>query len=357
MQKIIEFNLGRYSRLSEISPDEDIKIQSQDDILWQEITNKLSNYCILYKSLSASVEVSWLPVVKHKKALDEVTNRISDQITTETYDSDFLDQFSALYFKKIPLIAKIDIDGTLTESEEAFLPKIILEKYLYDVFMIANLASPGSCDFLNIEFPRKNGHPEKLFLSSYFFECMYMENIKNQSLPIHQLDFDLVMFWYKNVNSTLKTISETNIEKALFSTMHICKRENFDETTIVWIFHALEALFGTKVGEGFSNIINRIALLLELDDKQKEKTKKTLRKMYDFRSSLVHGGYKVPHPIRPVDIDNHIENKIMDNHELCESGFNMIISSIQKMISNNWQDLCINETIQGTPVGSISRQA
>ena len=191
MQKIIEFNLGRYSRLSEISPDEDIKIQSQDDILWQEITNKLSNYCILYKSLSASVEVSWLPVVKHKKALDEVTNRISDQITTESYDSDFFDQFSALYFKKIPLIAKIDIDGALTESEEAFLPKIILEKYLYDVFMIANLASPGSCDFLNIEFPRKNGHPEKLFLSSYFFECMYMENIKNQSLPIHQLDFDL----------------------------------------------------------------------------------------------------------------------------------------------------------------------
>lgn len=352
MKNTIHFNLGRFSRLSENDPEENKKKQSQDDLVWEKIIDQLGHHCFSYKDLHASIEIDWLPAAEHKKELDKITSKLNDITPTGDEHFEFLNQFSDLYFKKIPLIADVEISGILTEFEVAFLPKVILEKHLYDVFMIANLTSPGSCDFLNVEFPKKDGSKEKLHLSSHFFELMDMGNLSNTSWPVNHLDFDLVMSWYKNVNSTFKTTSETNIEKALFSTMHICKSEDFDETTIIWIFHALEALFGTKVGEGFSNLINRMALLLELDDKQKEKTKKTLRKMYEFRSALVHGGYKVPHPIRPIEIDERMENKFIDTNELCQSGFNMIVASIQKMIKNNWQEIYIMETIQGKTIGS-----
>ncbi|MEO2055751.1 MAG: hypothetical protein ABGX83_10775 [Nitrospira sp.] len=173
----------------------------------------------------------------------------------------------------------------------------MLKGIYYDFFSIMNFSVPGSCDCLNIKICSKSSDDSNHFkLSSHNFEIGYYSSLNGKKPNISTLSLKDVLEWFKVLDLGIKQKAESSLERALFSLFHMCRLDG-DVTTIIWIFHALEALYKTKVGEGFTNLYQRISSLLKFDGYDQRILKKTLRKLYDLRCAIVHGGYQIHHPM------------------------------------------------------------
>nr|WP_256344110.1 HEPN domain-containing protein [Pseudomonas costantinii] len=210
------------------------------------------------------------------------------------------------------------------------------------------MSLPGSCNFYGLKCGESKswGEPNSIRLSGFNFELGYYDFLEGSSLAPQELPIDTVVSWYKRLGLGVKQKSETGVEKAIFSLLHLCKKDT-DVSSVVWIFHALEAIYGTRVGEGFTNIVDRISLLLELDPREKKRLKKSLRELYDYRSSFVHGGYKVHHPMSMEIIDARLSDDYSKLYDLVRSGFNIVVASLQVLIKNDWFGIRVDESLSG----------
>lgn len=247
---------------------------------------------------------------------------------------------------KLRVTCEVRITGNNEFVEYRWYPRFFAERYFYDVFCIMNLAVPGSCDFLNIRFI-ENGKKEsnRLKLSSYNLEESLYLKLEEKIPYARVLDIAMVCDWYDKLDLGVKQKANSQTEKALFSLLHLCKLDG-DLASTIWIFHALEAIYSTRVGEGFTNLFNRISFLLDLDVSEKSRMKKNLRKLYDHRSSIVHGGYQVHFPTSWDPVDPSVDEDIMENYRLVQFGINLILASIQALIAKDWYGVEIEERMR-----------
>jgi hypothetical protein len=223
----------------------------------------------------------------------------------------------------------------------------IIEYRLYDLFLIMNISAPGSYNAYNTYVIKElDILNEKLNLSNYNFEASLLNNNNNNWPKIEFLDINQTVKWFFHIRNNLRLKPESRIEKALFSIIYICKSD-VNINTIVWIFYALETLFDTKAGSNYSSLIIRIANLLSLNEKQKSYLKKNMRKLYDIRSSFVHGGLEVVHPIHDERLDKFVDKSYSSLIGLCDFGFLIILSCIQEIIRRNWVQIDFEESITG----------
>lgn len=338
----IVIDLGRIGRTNDHDKSNEIFIKEIE--LWRNLNERLNSKSYTHDGVSAEVCADWSPVIEELKkqhSREKEFKKLLEEKKEEAWEIYKTDH-------KYPEIKfLVSIQGKNKVSEYKWYPKFFVEKYLYDIFFIANLSLPGSCEFLNVRFiSEREKEDERYLLSSYNFEeALYNQLDGVRPSPIC-LPVSSVIDWYDDLDTGIKQKAESPIEKAIFSLLHICKSE-INETSVVWIFHALEAIYGTRVGEGFSNLINRLSILLQLDSKEKAKTKKKLRSMYDYRSSIVHGGYQVHHPLRNEVIDKRLNEDLSRTYELFQDGFNLIVLSIQTMIKNGWYGIEVKESLIG----------
>ncbi|NBI56271.1 hypothetical protein [Photobacterium alginatilyticum] len=110
---------------------------------------------------------------------------------------------------------------------------------------------------------------------------------------------------------------------------------------VSWVFHALEAIYGTKAGRGFNDIASKAIFLLEIPINKQKRFKASLRDLNDLRSSFIHGGYKVSHPLNDAYDD--------EVFKLIEFGVLVIINSIQGLVRKKWIELSVQEVFVGVP--------
>ncbi|MCH8492738.1 MAG: hypothetical protein LAT53_05835 [Idiomarina sp.] len=322
--------------------------------LWSEIIANYSSRSYNHEGILAKVEADWSSVREHLSAAQN-TNKEFHRLLKEKGEVAWAIYDSSLENPKVQVL--VTLEGNNDLSKHKWYPVFFVEKYIYDTFFIANLALPGSCEFLNVRFPSERGvSTERYGLSSCFFEMALHDFFDNKDTSIQLLPLGLVADWYENLGLGVRQKADSSIEKAIFSLLHICKSDG-DETSIIWIFHALEAIYGTRVGEGFSNIIDRMAILLELNSKQKASSKKKLRRMYDFRSSLVHGGYEVHHPLRNEVLDKRLNDDYLRTYDLIQYGFNVIVASLQKLIERDWYGVEVEVQLGGIGIPNKSKQS
>lgn len=343
IKKEIIISIGSLGRKFEHEQSDEIFLK--DIKLWREIKESFSLKSYTHESVSAEVITDWSPVIEEleqqhsrdqefKKTLKEE----GEEAAWEVFSSDREEP-------KVKFL--VIIQGESKLSDHNWYYQFFVEKYLYDVFFIINLSLPGACDFFNVRFINERElENERFLLSSYGFEEALYSHLSGIRPSPMCLPINAVLDWYSVLDLGIKQKAESPIEKAIFSLLHLCKSE-VDETSVVWIFHALEAIYGTKVGEGFTNLIDRLSNFLELGSKEKGKAKKNLRAMYDYRSALVHGGYKVHHPLRNEVIDKRLNEDYSRIIELFQFGFNLVVLSIQTMIRNNWYGIEVQETLVG----------
>ncbi|ELX7527504.1 hypothetical protein SKP09_004642 [Vibrio parahaemolyticus] len=213
------------------------------------------------------------------------------------------------------------------------------KKLLMDIFLVANISMPGVLDLYNSTLAIE--HAEYKFnLSHFYFSQSLNSTVEGPIALSTTLEVATVKSWFDNLNIGSKLESEHSIERAIFSLLHICHLDA-DVSMVSWVFHALEAIYGTKSGRGFNDIASKAIFLLDTPVNKQKRFKADLRKLNDLRSSFIHGGYKVVHPL----------NKEYDLavHELLEFGVLIIINSIQILAYKKWVELSVQEVFVGVP--------
>ncbi|GAB3034130.1 HEPN domain-containing protein [Bowmanella dokdonensis] len=327
------------------SDEDNWEVHQVEDIrFWKEAVDLISLRECQHNGCMISIESDWRPVI------DKLEKDLKRNVQLHSGEEVALGDIGDV--TEVPV--KILISGTNDLSGYFWYPNLFLEYYVYEIFFVLNLSRPGVCDFFSLSlegvdnpWQKKSSKIEHERISSYNLEFAWENSFRGLFPSLKEIPINDVINWYEKIDIGLKQKATRPIEKTLFSFYHICKADG-DISSIVWVFHALESLYSTKVGEGFSNLINRISALLSLDEKQVSILKKNLRKLYDMRSSLIHGGYEIYHPMRNEVVDKTIENQYSEIYENHQFGISILIASLQALIEKRWYRINVIEQLDGS---------
>lgn len=249
---------------------------------------------------------------------------------------------------KIP--AKVTVSGENDTSSYRWYPSFFVETFVHEVFLLANLAVPGSANFYSLSISRhEDRSPSEVRLSQYAFECAWVDSLDGKWPNVQALPREDVCEWFKGLDIGYKQRAGTGIEKALYVLLHMANGETRIDS-VAWIFHGLEALVSTRVGESVSGMVRRLGVVLDLDTRTQKILNQRLRKLYDLRSSFVHGGYAVPHPINSEVIDRSLDDHMRDFYDLIQFGAALLITTIQALIKKRIIKLGFDEFIVTTTI-------
>lgn len=248
--------------------------------------------------------------------------------------------------KKLQLPAQVEITSRNKFSKHGWYPEFFVQSYLYDLFIVLNLALPGAADFFNVAVETVGlGHPERLDLSAYYFETAFRS--RGQWPTLQYIDPRAVSVWFNRVRTGFDQVPDTPIERAMFAMLHVCRSSGRPED-IVWLFYAFESLFQTRVGENYSALLERICLLLQPDSTQEKNLRKNMRAMYDFRSSFVHGGLQIIHPMHNEVMDKRVDESYSKIVELSQYGAKLLLACLQRYIQKGWHEVRYKTIVEPT---------
>ena len=317
---------------------DDLDICDLDISAINQISNLYSSNLVNSSYKRHKIDIDW------SKLLDEVTK--SYDLNSEYY--------AIIEGERRKILAQFRVDANETSTwGQVELPITLhlsdidefrdaveaVKKLLMDIFFVANISMPGVFDLYNSLLVIDNDK-YKFKLSHFYFSQSINSTVEGPIALSKTLEIATVKSWFDNLNIGSKLESEHSIERAIFSLLHICHLDT-DVSMVSWVFHALEAIYGTKSGRGFNDIASKAIFLLDIPVNKQKRFKTDLRKLNDLRSSFIHGGYKVTHPL----------NKKHDEavFDLLEFGVLIIINSIQVLADKKWVELSVQEVFVGVP--------
>ena len=329
-----------WGRLDEHEQREEIK--SGDMELLKQAISVIGPWHYMHGDVKIKIECDFSPFVEAYKINTESLNM------AEAVRNLSIEQVESALFPELEFVVRVTFESGADLGRQQWYASYFVEQFLYDIFFVLNIARPGVCDFLGVRIDAGRGLVTELRLSADCFESGFRSFLTGSSLFAPRiLPLSSVVYWYKKLNVGVRQRAESGVEKAIFSVLHICCGTDVDVIWIIWAFHALEAIYGTKVGEGFTNLVERISTLLELDTQGKGILKKRLREMYDYRSSFVHGGYRVHHPMKNEIMDQGLNEDFSKLLDVSQFGFNLVVLSLQALVENGWYGLKIKEEMSG----------
>lgn len=336
---LVAVRVGRSGRSYE--PEQWERVYKDDIEFWEKATEVIGTWSYTHNNMRVSIECDFSSLAELHRLNYRINHaaRHDMELARELIES----SMDAI----VEFFVKVTLEGEEDLSKYKWYCSFFAEKYLYDVFFMMNVSRPGVCDFLNMRIDSGVSGFTDMKISGSFFESSLLHETKKGTIAPITLPLLTVASWYRALNTGFSQKADSGVEKAVFSLLHICCGNDIDIAFVVWVFHALEAIYGTKIGESFTNLNERISTLLELDTHSKGSLKRNLRDMYDCRSSFVHGGYKVPHPMKNEVMDERLNSDYGKLLEILQFGFNLVTMSIQMLIANNWYGITVEEKIKG----------
>lgn len=226
-----------------------------------------------------------------------------------------------------------------------------LQVLLIDIFLVANLASPGSFNLYRsyIRDTTKD-HAKDLFaqtdldLSEHVFETAWHEARIFEWLRVGFIPFDTVAAWCERLELNGKSAATTDVERALFSLLHLGRASFMDPSAVLWLASALESLYDTPSGSSFSFLCHRVGLLLGLSKDELTELRRRMRQFYDIRNAFVHGGARILHPLAD-DRDAAVQKETSDLLATTNFAAGVLIGSVQEMIRRDWRGLIFREQV------------
>ncbi|MBZ9688390.1 hypothetical protein G9F72_018840 [Clostridium estertheticum] len=221
-----------------------------------------------------------------------------------------------------------------------------IEVYLNELFLILNLSIPGSITLFQTTF-KVNDYTTRIKIDSYFFAESLEWSNEIHWLNIVPIPINDVATWYKSLNIGIRQISKTNLERVIFSLLHVCNDEYASPTGLIWLSHSLESLFGSPKASICKTMIDRAYKILGKPEVNSKKIKNIFNDFYDLRSKYVHGEFNIHHPsynnILDDDIDEYYD-KMTPSYKI---GFSIVVACLQLMILNNWKGFKFREEFDG----------
>jgi hypothetical protein len=294
---------------------------------WNEEVKYLASFSYEHAGCAVNVKLDWTAFVERL--------RNSWAIFEPLYSGGTFDQAA---YSRLPreteCSATVEITGENDFTKHWWYPRHFAELALYDAFICANLAFPGALDLYSARIPPSSselGRPTELKLSSYNFEYWWVESLRGHFPKLKQLPLKAVREWYSLSGLAGRSKAQDGVDRAVFCLFHLCRSDNYIDG-LIWVFHALEALLDTRVGENLSGMYRRITLLIDLSERDKKALKKKLKRAYDLRSAFVHGGYDIPHPAHNEVTDPAIGNNYAEGLDLQQFGMALVLSLLQHVV-------------------------
>lgn len=323
---------------------------------WLSACGALSHRSFEHEGKAISIEFDWRPAVrsceKYARAMELISNH-GHSIGIENWP-----------FQKgrtkIPITLVAEFDNRI--RPKYFHPDHFVRSALSDVFLILNISDPGCCDFYKALLKQVvQESPFKpigfdLSFAAIQFEISRLRGMDGHWPPIEALHLPDVAEWYFAIRSGLRQVPQSDFEKVFFAMLHVAAAD-LSPTSVIWLYYALETLLGTKPGENRAAIERRATLLLRPTADQRAEMKKALNRLYDYRSSLVHGGLQIIHPIHCEALDRAVDAEYDRLMDLYEVGFSLLLAIVQSVIKRGWTSLNFCEQIVGKTdgVNNLSR--
>jgi hypothetical protein len=330
-----------------IAPDVSLDYARSTVDTWEALLTVACERQYHHEGCDISVHVDWAPVhallaEQLRDSLDLLSDpppgMVKEWVIVPLQPND-----RRLYHQKTSLLAQVQISGQNLLANAGRYAGFFVETYLYDLFLILNLALPGSADFFNVIVPGGDYRPERLGLSAFYW--WPTSRAKDQWPPVHAIDLKVVAAWFYGVRRGFAQVPESSVERAMFAILHMCRSGGRPED-IIWLFYAFESLFQTRAGENFSALLERLELVLQPNSEQDKQLRKQLRAMYDFRSSFVHGGFNVIHPMHHEGMDKRVDDSYGRIIDLSEYGLKILLACLQRYVQEGWREVRYRTTVE-----------
>jgi hypothetical protein len=295
---------------------------------WRDSVSVLRGREYEHTGCKIAVHFDWAPL-SERISRDHV---VIQSVRDGTAPHDWYEMVSSV----LHLEATCKITGSNRLSKHPWYPGFFIEYFLYEVFLVSNLACPGAANFFSVTIEQESSLQQREpHLSSYFFDEWLVGTICDGAHPAaKRFTATDSSRWFAKIIPGVTQKAETPTQRALYAVYRLCTDES-EESTVLWLFNGLESLLSTRVGENFSGLVRRVGLVLKLEPKQLAFATKQLRKLYDIRSSIVHGGLDTAHPMESEIIDPRLNEQHDKFIEPCKFVFSLLAALLQKMIQEN----------------------
>lgn len=230
----------------------------------------------------------------------------------------------------------------------------LAEVYLSELFLVANVASPGVISnfdaVLETLDPQLTVRRRLAQMDGYVFDRAWWDSIVGTPPPVGSLAVGDVLAWFDRLQIGSRQIAVAPIEKALFNTLHACRLAALMEpSAILSLAQAMEALYRVPTALSFSFLTNRVASLFNLTSPKTEALRKRLRMFFDARNSLVHGGAPQLHPVGSAYLSEGVEEFREQWFEAVFIGIHIVLATVQEYVRRNWRDVDYREQPEGIP--------
>jgi len=319
-------------------------VEAQRIEAWKQLSQLYGHTCCEIHGSKYDIIADFSDILVRLENSYEVTCRIYDERDASAFDD----------FIRGPVNIPVFVD---TADEHPYRSESLVEFLFYEMFLVMNLAAPGSFNFhfstlerLPINFGTHGREiTTELGLHAKIFEDAFEDSVNHAWLKLGFLPVCDVMQWLLSVAPRFQMVPTNPAAKCLFALLYLTKSD-FGPASSAWVFNALEALFSCKPGENFGRLTERAAILLELRAQEVNIMKKKLRTIYEIRSSFVHGGMRVVHPMRDDGLDSDVHEDYWSNAFTFEFGSYVALASLQSLIRRRWLFPMYEEKLTGQPM-------
>jgi len=122
-----------------------------------------------------------------------------------------------------------------------------LDYYLCDVFLLMNLSAPGCCRFYTRKKSLKRHERIASTLYAGWLENVWVDAIDNGWPAIKYLPVEKTAQWFYRIRNDCRQIAGSGTERALFALLHTATIDTVEPSAIIWLAHAIEALYNNVV--------------------------------------------------------------------------------------------------------------
>ncbi|HEU4887744.1 MAG TPA: hypothetical protein VFV49_07660 [Thermoanaerobaculia bacterium] len=170
-----------------------------------------------------------------------------------------------------------------------------VELFFHDLFLLLNLASPGSFGG-TISFRGGELRVRELTFSPRVFAY---------AAPLATLPLADVVGWYDALKVGTQQVATSGVTTALFRLLQLARGEENDELSVLALASAAEALFGRT---------------------------DSLRRLFELRDEIARGRTPVFHPMHDDALDPRVEDATREWIEVADEAAGLVICNLQGRI-------------------------
>ncbi|HEY0141966.1 MAG TPA: hypothetical protein VGF48_13790 [Thermoanaerobaculia bacterium] len=170
-----------------------------------------------------------------------------------------------------------------------------VELFFHDVFLLLNLAAPGSFGG-TISISGDALRVRELTFSARVFEYAALRD---------RLPLDDVIAWYDGLAIGTRQLAHDGVTTALFQLLHLARTAEEEEISILRLARAAEGLLGARA---------------------------SLRRLFELRDELAHGLGPVFHPMQDDGLDAAVRDATEEWIEIADAAAAVVIGELRERV-------------------------